>query len=93
MRLGGGLVTFELRGGQRKAHRFLDGLQMMSITSNLGDTRTSVTHPATTTHSKLTPEEKKASGITDGLIRVSVGLEHIDDIMTDFDQAIKRTKR
>jgi O-succinylhomoserine sulfhydrylase len=93
MRLGGGLVTFELRGGQRKAHRFLDSLQMMSITSNLGDTRTSVTHPATTTHSKLTPEEKKASGITDGLIRVSVGLEHIDDIMTDFDQAIKRTKR
>jgi len=92
MRLGGGLVTFELKGGQKRAHRFIDALQLISITSNLGDTRTSVTHPSTTTHSKLTPAERKESGITDGMIRVSVGLEHIDDIMADFDQAIRRSK-
>jgi O-succinylhomoserine sulfhydrylase len=57
-----------------------------------GDTRTSVTHPATTTHSKLTPEEKKLSGITDGLIRISVGLEHITDILQDIDQALSRSR-
>ncbi len=89
MKLGGGLVTFELKGGQKRAHRFIDALQMMSITSNLGDARTTVTHPATTTHSKLSPADKKMSGITDGLVRVSVGLEHIDDILADFDQAIR----
>jgi len=91
MKLGGGLVTFELKGGMKRAHRFIDALQMMTITSNLGDTRTSVTHPVTTTHSKLTPEERKESGITDGMIRVSVGLEHIDDIIADFEQAIRQS--
>lgn len=93
MKLGGGLVTFELKGGLKRAHRFIDALRMMSITSNLGDTRTSVTHPATTTHSKLTPAERKESGITDGMIRVSVGLEHIDDIIADFDQAVRQSRR
>ncbi|MBN1791545.1 MAG: PLP-dependent transferase [Bacteroidales bacterium] len=93
MKLGGGLVTFELKGGQKRAHRFINALQMMSITSNLGDARTTVTHPATTTHSKLSPAEKKMSGITDGLVRVSVGLEHIDDILADFDQAIRQPKK
>jgi O-succinylhomoserine sulfhydrylase len=93
MKLGGGLVTFEIRGGQKRAYRFIDALQMMSISSNLGDTRTTITHPSTTTHSKLTPAEKKESGITDGMIRVSVGLENIGDILEDFDQAVRRSKR
>jgi O-succinylhomoserine sulfhydrylase len=93
MTQGGGLVTFELKGGLKRAHRFIDAQQMMTITSNLGDTRTSVTHPGTTTHSKLTPEERKKAGITDGMIRISVGLEHIDDIIADIDQAIRQSKR
>jgi O-succinylhomoserine sulfhydrylase len=66
----------------------MDNLQMLSLTSNLGDTRTIATHPATTTHSKLKEEERAAVGITPGLIRVSVGLEHIDDIWRDISQAI-----
>jgi O-succinylhomoserine sulfhydrylase len=92
MKMGGGLVSFEIKGGTKRAHRFIDALEMMSITSNLGDTRTSVTHPATTTHSKLTPQEKKESGITDGLIRISVGLEHIHDILADMDRAFTKSE-
>lgn len=88
MRMGGGIVTFELKGGIERARRFMDNLQMLSLTSNLGDTRTIATHPATTTHSKLKEEERAAVGITPGLIRVSVGLEHIDDIWRDIAQAI-----
>jgi O-succinylhomoserine sulfhydrylase len=92
MKLGGGLVSFELKGGMRRAHRFIDSLHLVSITSNLGDTRTIITHPATTTHAKLTANERKESGITDGMIRVSVGLEHIDDLIADFNQAIIKSK-
>ncbi len=91
MRLGGALVTFELKGGIKRCTKFLDGLKMISLTSNLGDTRTTVTHPASTTHSKLTKEEQEAVGITDGLIRISVGLENIEDIMGDIEQAIEVT--
>jgi len=90
MKFGGNMVTFELKGGVKRAHRFIDALELVSISSNLGDTRTIITHPATTTHSKLSPEERKMSGITDGMIRVSVGLEHIDDLISDFSQAIKK---
>lgn len=92
MKMGGGLVTFELKGSSKRARKFIDSLQLMSITSNLGDTRSIVTHPATTTHSKLTLAERKESGITEGLIRVSVGLEHIDDIVTDIEQAMVRSR-
>ncbi len=88
MRLGGGLVTFELKGGVNRAKKFIDSLKLLSISSNLGDTRTIITHPATTTHSKLTEDERQAVNITQGLIRVSVGLEHIDDIIADVEQAI-----
>jgi O-succinylhomoserine sulfhydrylase len=88
MRFGGGLFTFELKGGPERAIRFLDALQMLSLTANLGDSRTIVTHPATTTHSKLSDEERSAVGITPGLIRVSAGLEHPGDIMADIEQAI-----
>ena len=93
MRLGGALVTFELKGGLERCRKFLDKLEMLSITSNLGDTRTTVTHPASTTHSKLLPEERALVNITDGMIRVSVGLEHIDDIAADIEQAIQKSKK
>lgn len=92
MRLGGGIVTFELAGGVEQSMHFLNAIQLCSLSSNLGDTRTIVTHPTTTTHSKLSEEERQAVGITPGLIRVSVGLEHIEDIIVDIDQALKKSK-
>ncbi|MCX2741043.1 trans-sulfuration enzyme family protein [Pontibacter anaerobius] len=90
MRQGGGIVTLEVKGGYDAAKRFIDNLQMASISANLGDTRTIVTHPASTTHSKLTEEERAATGITPGLVRVSVGLESINDIIEDIKQALER---
>jgi O-succinylhomoserine sulfhydrylase len=90
MRSGGGLLTFDLKGGIEAGVRFMDNLKMLSLTSNLGDTRSIASHPASTTHSKLTPEEKSSVGITNGLIRVSVGLEHIDDIKADILQALEK---
>lgn len=88
MSAGGGIVTFAVTGGLAAGRRVLDALKMCNIVANLGDTRTTVTHPASTTHSGLTDEERRAVGITPGLIRVSVGLEHIDDIIDDIDQAL-----
>jgi O-succinylhomoserine sulfhydrylase len=93
MKLGGALVTFELKGGFKRSKAFMDKLEMLSITSNLGDTRTIITNPATTTHSKLTREEREAAGITDCSFRISAGLEHIEDIITDIEQAIKKTSK
>jgi O-succinylhomoserine sulfhydrylase len=84
MKLGGGIVSFEVKGGIKGAMNFLNNLQFCSLSSNLGDTRTILTHPASTTHSKLSPDEKLAVGITDGLIRISVGLEHTDDLKADL---------
>jgi O-succinylhomoserine sulfhydrylase len=89
MRLGGGLVTFEAKGGIEQGREFLNALQMISHTPNLGDTRTIAIHPASTTHSKLTDAERAAVGIMPGLIRISVGLEDIKDIIADVDQALK----
>ncbi len=88
MKRGGGLVTFEIAGGLEQGKRFLDALKMLSLTANLGDTRSIATHPASTTHAKLTPEARAETGITDGLIRISAGLEHIDDIILDIGQAL-----
>ena len=88
MTAGGGLVTFAVAGGLEAGRRFLDALQMCDIVANLGDARTTVTHPASTTHSGLNEADRLAVGITPGLIRVSVGLEHIDDIIADIDQAL-----
>lgn len=85
---GGGIVTFELKGGLQSGVRFLNALKVLSVTNNLGDSRSIASHPASTTHSKLNPEEKKAVGITDGLVRISVGLEHIEDIIADIEQAL-----
>jgi O-succinylhomoserine sulfhydrylase len=91
MKHGGALVTFELKGGKKQCLAFIDRLKMFSLTSNLGDLRTTITHPSTTTHSKLSPDEQKAVGITESMIRVSVGLEHIDDIIADIEQAMSST--
>ena len=89
---GGGLVTFEVVGGLDQGRRFLNGLKMISHTPNLGDTRTIAIHPASTTHSKLTDQERAAVGITPGLIRIAVGLEDVDDIIADISQAIQSSK-
>ena len=91
MRTGGGLLTFELKGGLDRGRNFLNRLDMISFTANLGDTRTIAAHPASTTHSKLSDEERAVVGITPGLIRISVGLEHLKDIQADIIQAIERS--
>lgn len=91
MKKGGGIVTFELEGGLQSGQKFLDHLNMISLSSNLGDSRTIATHPASTTHSKLTEEEREAVGISPSLIRISVGLEHIEDIINDIDQALDQS--
>lgn len=91
MLMGGGMVSFDIDGGLDRGKKFLDALQMCSLTANLGDTRTIVTHPASTTHSKLTKEEREAVSIGDGLIRISVGLEHPDDIIADLENAFRIT--
>ena len=88
MKKGGNIVAFEVKGGIQGGRKFLDKLQMCSLSANLGDTRTIVTHPASSTHSKLSVEERNIVGITDGLIRVSVGLENISDIVEDLSQAL-----
>ena len=80
----GGIVSFELEGGKDHAWRLIDTTEMVSITANLGDTKTTITHPASTTHGRLTPEVRAAAGIKDGLVRVSVGLENIEDIKRDL---------
>jgi O-succinylhomoserine sulfhydrylase len=92
MKLGGGIVTFTVKGGVERGKNFLNSLEMMSHSANLGDTRTIATHPASTTHSKLTEEDRKLVGIEPGLIRISTGLEHIDDIIKDIERALTKTK-
>jgi O-succinylhomoserine sulfhydrylase len=93
MRSGGGIVVLVVRGGIDRARRFLDALELLSHSPNLGDTRSIVTHPASTTHSKLSEEERRQVGIVPGLIRISVGLEHPDDIIADVEQALLRSAR
>lgn len=88
MSAGGGIVCFEIKGGIESGKKFLNNLQMLSMTSNLGDTRSIASHPSSTTHSKLTEAERLSVGITPGLIRISVGLEHVEDIINDIMQAL-----
>ncbi len=85
---GGGIVSFEVKGGRAAAWRIVDGTRMLSITANLGDAKTTITHPASTTHSRMTPEQRAAAGIGDGLIRIAVGLEHPEDLKADLAQAL-----
>ncbi len=88
MKLGGNIVAFEIKGGIEAGRAFLDKIKLCSLSPNLGDTRTIVTHPASTTHSKLSVEERLAVSITDGLVRVSVGLETVADVIADLEQAL-----
>ena len=81
---GGGIVSFELKGGKDAAWRVIDNSLLLSITANLGDTKTTITHPASTTHARITPEARAAAGISDGLIRIAVGLEAVVDIQNDL---------
>ncbi|GMV04172.1 MAG: O-succinylhomoserine sulfhydrylase [Gemmatimonadota bacterium] len=89
MSAGGGLVTFTVEGGLEQGRRFLDALRLCSLTANLGDTRTIATHPASTTHAKVSEGDRLAVGITPGLIRLSVGLEDVEDIVADVEQALE----
>ncbi len=89
----GGLVGFELKGGREAGRRFIDALQMFYHVANIGDARSLAIHPASTTHSQLSPEEQLATGVSDGYVRLSIGLEHIDDIIGDLDQALAKTAR
>lgn len=91
MKDGGAIVCFELKGGLESGKNFLNSLEMLSMTANLGDTRSIASHPASTTHGKLTEEERQEVNITPGLIRISVGLEYVDDILNDILQALKKS--
>jgi O-acetylhomoserine (thiol)-lyase len=84
----GGLVGFELAGGREAGRRFIDSLKLFYHVANIGDARSLAIHPATTTHSQLSPDEQQQTGVSDGYIRLSVGIEHIDDIIADLDQAL-----
>ncbi len=86
---GGSIFTFEIKGGQAEAHKFIDNLKIFSLLANVADVKSLVIHPATTTHSQLTDEELADQGITQSTIRLSIGTEHIDDIIADLDQAFK----
>jgi len=88
MKLGGNIVAFEIKGGIEAGRNFLNKIKMCSLSANLGDTRTIVTHPSSTTHGRLSLEDRLEVGITDGLVRVSVGLENVEDIITDLKQAL-----
>lgn len=85
---GGGIVSFEVKGGKEAAWRVIDNTRLLSITANLGDTKTTITHPATTTHARITPEARAAAGITDGLIRIAVGLEAVVDLQNDLARGV-----
>lgn len=87
--LGGGIVSFELKGGKDAAWRLIDSTRMLSITANLGDTRTTITHPATTTHGRISPEARAAAGVSDGLVRLAVGLEAVADIQADLARGLE----
>jgi O-succinylhomoserine sulfhydrylase len=89
MSAGGGVVTFEVKGAAAQAFRFANALEIIDISNNLGDTKSLVTHPETTTHQKLTPQARAAAGVTSGMIRLSVGLEDPDDLCEDLEQALK----
>ncbi|MCG7955258.1 MAG: PLP-dependent transferase, partial [Candidatus Thiodiazotropha endolucinida] len=84
----GSIVAFDVKGGQTAAWTLIDATRLLSITANLGDTKTTITHPATTTHGRLSPEERSRVGIGNGLVRVAVGLENIEDIQRDLSRGL-----
>jgi len=85
----GGLLSFEVNGGKEQAWQFINAMKLISITANLGDTKSTITHPATTTHGRLTPEARAAAGIRDNLIRVAVGLEDVEDLKNDLKNGLQ----
>lgn len=85
----GGVLSFRVKGGRDEAWRFIDATRMISITANLGDVKTTITHPATTTHGRLSPEDKQAAGITENLVRISVGIEAVEDLKTDLSRGFQ----
>ena len=89
MSAGGTLVTFELAGGKQAAFRFCNALRLIAISNNLGDSRSMVTHPATTTHMRIGAEERAKLGITDGVVRLSVGLEDVEDLKNDLARGLE----
>ncbi len=89
----GGIVSFELEGGREAAWRFVDATEMVSVTANLGDVRTTLTHPASTTHGRLSPEARAEAGIGEGLLRVAVGLEDVEDILADLERGLEAARR
>ena len=88
----GAVLTFEIRGGRDAGKRFVDALELHSHVANIGDVRSLVIHPASTTHSQLTEEEQLATGVTPGLVRLAVGIEHIDDILADLEAGFRSAK-
>ena len=91
MSQGGSIISFGIKGGLEAGRNFINAISWLSLSSNLGDSRTIITHPASTTHSKLSEDDRLAVGITDGMIRLSVGLEHFEDIFEDINQALLKT--
>ncbi len=89
MRMAGSVFSFELDGGRDAAHAFLDALEMIDISNNIGDTKSLMTHPASTTHSSLTPEVRAEMGVSEGMLRISVGLEDVADVIEDLDRGLK----
>jgi O-succinylhomoserine sulfhydrylase len=87
---GGGIVSFEVKGGREEAWRVVDATQLISITANLGDAKSTITHPASTTHGRIAPEARAAAGIQEGLLRVAVGLEAVSDIQADLARGLSR---
>ncbi|MFM6971786.1 MAG: PLP-dependent transferase, partial [Rhodoluna sp.] len=88
----GAIVSFEIKGGVQAGAKFVDALELFSHVANIGDVRSLVIHPASTTHSQLTPEQQLTSGVTPGLVRLSVGLESVDDLIADLDGAFSAAK-
>lgn len=87
---GGAIVSFEVKGGREQAWTVVDNCRLLSITANLGDTKTTITHPATTTHGRITPEARAAAGISDGLLRIAVGLEAVEDLQDDLERGLRQ---
>ncbi len=88
-RAGGSVVSFEVEGGRAAAWRVIDSTRLMSLTANLGDVKTTIIHPASTTHGRISPEARAAAGITEGLIRVAVGLEAVSDLKEDLERGLE----
>jgi O-succinylhomoserine sulfhydrylase len=85
---GGAVLSFEVKGGREAAWRVIDSTRLISITANLGDVKTTITHPASTTHGRLKPEARAAAGITEGLVRLAVGLEAVSDLQADLERGL-----